>query len=93
MLVAVLYFSFLHSLVRGGARTPHSAPPRSEDFFIFVIVDRPRAGYWGHISFVFPRPHIPSGWMALSREINKKINTVMIDYRCCDGDTFNSSRL
>jgi hypothetical protein len=61
--------SLLHSLVRG-ARTPrlaHSVPPRAR--ISLVVVDRPRAGY-RFISFVFPRPHIPLGWMASSRELN-----------------------
>jgi hypothetical protein len=37
------------------------------------MVDRSRTGY-RLIPFVFPRPHIPSGRTALSRESNKSIH-------------------
>jgi hypothetical protein len=66
----VFYLSLLHSLVRG-ARTPrpaHSALPRAEDF---LSGGRPTEGRLQVYPFVFPRPHIPWGCMALSRELNK----------------------
>jgi hypothetical protein len=51
-----------------GARTPrpaHSAPPRLEG----LLCCSGLAGGWLLVfSFVFPRPHIPWGWMASSRE-------------------------
>jgi hypothetical protein len=69
---AALVLPFLlHTLLLGGLaprdlRTAHCRGRRISYF----AVERPRAGY-RFISFVFPRPHIPWGWMTLSRELNK----------------------
>jgi hypothetical protein len=73
--VALLYFPFPHSLVRGGLvpRDLQTAYCRGRRISV-VVVDWPRASY-RFISFVVLRPHTTLGWMAYSRESNKiKIN-------------------
>jgi hypothetical protein len=67
------FLSFNHSFVRG-ARTPrpaHSAMPRVEDLF-YVVASRLRADGWTSPLCFLGRISLRDGWMALSRESNKK---------------------
>lgn len=60
----LLYISSSHPFIRGARtqRPAHSVRPRVEDWLLVFSFFFP---------FVFPRPHIPWGWMASSQELNK----------------------
>jgi hypothetical protein len=77
---------FPHSLVRGGLvpRDLRTAHCRGRRIF-YVAVDRPRAGYR------IVRPHIPWGWMVLSRESNKKNVITSSAISCLDVLAFTTA--
>jgi hypothetical protein len=67
-----LGFSFV-SFCKGGSY-PESCAPRTAEVKDFICSSRLTEGHL-LVPFVFPRPHIPWGWTALSQESNK-INNV-----------------